>query len=67
MNWRFRFRVRQYVKNSLWLVPLVAGLGGLVLAELAYWIEGTSDVPFLQYSPETATAVVSATIARWSR
>ena len=40
-----------------------AGLGGLVLAELAYWLEGSSDLPFLQYSPETATAVVSATIA----
>jgi uncharacterized membrane protein len=63
MSWRTGFRIRQYVKNSLWLAPLVAGLGGLVLAELAYWLEGTSDVPFLQYSPETATAVVSATIA----
>lgn len=63
MNWRTRFRARQYVKSSLWVAPLVAGLGGLVLAELAYWLEGSSDVPFLQYSPETATAVVSATIA----
>jgi uncharacterized membrane protein len=63
MSWRARFRARQYVKNSLWVAPLVAGLGGLVLAELAYWLEGTGDVPFLQYSPETATAVVSATIA----
>jgi uncharacterized membrane protein len=63
MSWEIGFRARQYVKGSLWLLPLIAGLGGLVLAELAYWIEGTSDVPFLQYSPETATAVVSATIA----
>jgi len=63
MSWRTRFRARQYVKSSLWVAPLIAGLGGLVLAELAYWLEGASDVPFLQYSPETATAVVSATIA----
>ena len=63
MSWEIGFRVRQYIKSSLWLLPLIAGLAGLVLAELAYWIEGTSDVPFLQYSPETATAVVSATIA----
>jgi uncharacterized membrane protein len=63
MSWGIAFRARQYVKGSLWLVPLVAGVGGLVLAELAYWFEGTSDVPFLEYSPETATAVVSATIA----
>jgi uncharacterized membrane protein len=63
VSWRVRFRVRQYVKNSLWLAPLAAGLAGLVLAELAYWLDGRSDLPVLQYSPETATAVVSATIA----
>jgi len=63
MSWRTRFRVRQYVKSSLWVAPLLAGLGGLVLAELAYWLDGTSDLAVLQYSPETATAVVSATIA----
>jgi uncharacterized membrane protein len=63
VTWGIAFRARQYVKGSLWLLPLIAGLAGVVLAELAYWLEGTSDVPFLQYSPETATAVVSATIA----
>jgi uncharacterized membrane protein len=63
MSWGIGFRIRQYVKNSLWLAPLMAGLGGLVLAELAYWLDGRSDLPVLQYSPETATAVVSATIA----
>jgi len=63
MSWGSGFRVRQYVKTSLWLAPLIAGLGGLVLAELACWLDGRSDLPVLQYSPETATAVVSATIA----
>ena len=63
MSWGSGFRVRQYVKTSLWLAPLTAGLGGLILAELASWLDGRSDLPVLQYSPETATAVVSATIA----
>ena len=63
MSWRARFRVRQYVKSSLWLAPLIAGLGGLVLAELTYALDMRSDLAVLQYSPETATAVVSATIA----
>jgi uncharacterized membrane protein len=63
MSWRTGFRVRQYVKGSLWVAPLVAGLGGLVLAELTYWFDLQSDLAILQYSPETATAVVSATIA----
>ena len=63
MDWRTRFRARQYVKNSLWLAPLVAGIGGLLLAELVYPLDMQSDLAILQYSPETATAVVSATIA----
>ena len=63
MSWGIGFRVRQYVKSSLWLVPLFAGLAGSSSPSLAYWLDGRSDLPVLQYSPETATAVVSATIA----
>jgi len=63
MSWAVRFRVRQYVKNSLWLMPSIAALVGLVLAELLNWVDSLGDLAILQYSPETATAVVSATIA----
>jgi uncharacterized membrane protein len=63
MSWGLGFRIRQYVKNSLWLLPLIAGGLGLIVAELAYWVDARSDLAVLQYSPETATAVVSATIA----
>jgi uncharacterized membrane protein len=63
MSWRASFRVRQYVKSSLWLAPLFAGLGGFALAELTYVLDARSDLAILQYSPETATAVVSASIA----
>ena len=63
MSWGLGFRIRQYAKSSLWLLPLLAGLAGLILAELAYWLDGGGDLAVLQYSPETATAVVSATIA----
>jgi uncharacterized membrane protein len=63
MSWRARFRARQYVKGSLWVAPLIAGLGGVALAELTYWFDLRTDLAVLQYSPETATAVVSATIA----
>jgi uncharacterized membrane protein len=63
MSWRVRFRVRQWAKNSLWLAPLVAGIAGIVLAEITYALDAL-DSPFgLRYSPETATAVVSASIA----
>jgi uncharacterized membrane protein len=63
VSWRASFRVRQYVKGSLWLAPLFAGIGGVVLAELTYALDMRSDLAVLQYSPETATAAVSATIA----
>ena len=63
MSWGLRFRIRQYVKSSLWLMPLLAGIGGLILAEVTYWLDARGDLAVLQYSPETATAVVSATIA----
>jgi uncharacterized membrane protein len=63
MSWGLRFRIRQYVKNSLWLMPLIAGLVGLILAELTSWVDARADLAVLQYAPETATAVVSATIA----
>ena len=63
MSWEIGFRVRQYIKSSLWLMPLIAGVVGLVLDELIYWLDTRSDLAVLQYSPETATAVVSATIA----
>jgi uncharacterized membrane protein len=63
MSWRVRFRVRQYVKNSLWIAPLVAGLGGLIVAEITYALDMGTDLGLLQYTPETATAVLSASIA----
>jgi uncharacterized membrane protein len=63
MSWRTAFRVRQYAKSSLWVAPLVAGLAGLALAELTYGLDIRTNLAVLQYSPETATAVVSATIA----
>jgi uncharacterized membrane protein len=63
VSWRASFRVRQYVKSSLWLAPLFAGIGGVVLAELTYALDMRGDLAVLRYSPETATAVVSASIA----
>ncbi len=63
MSWGIGFRVRQYLKNSLWVAPLVAGVVGFLLAELTAWLDRQAEFPGLTYSPETATAVVSATIA----
>ena len=60
MSWAARFRFRQFLKNSLWPAPLVAGLAGLALAEVIQWLDSQGDLAVLQYSPETATAVPAA-------
>jgi uncharacterized membrane protein len=63
VSWGIAFRLRQYLKSSLWLVPLMGGLIGLVLAELGLRLDASGDVSTgWSYSPETATAVLSATI-----
>jgi uncharacterized membrane protein len=63
VSWGIAFRLRQYLRSSLWLVPLLGGLIGLVLAELGLRLEAQGGVSAgWRYSPETATAVLSATI-----
>src|SRR5262245_8980701 len=49
MNWLQRYRLRHYVRNSIWVHPMMALVAGLVLARLLGRIEselgwvGTSD------------------------
>ena len=63
MTWGIVFRLRQYIKSSLWLAPLAGGLIGLALAEAGAQLEARQPLPTAwHYSPETATAVLSATI-----
>jgi len=63
MTWGIGFRIRQYVKGSLWLVPLIGGLIGILLAETSLWLDANLGVPTeWQYSAATATAVLSAII-----
>jgi uncharacterized membrane protein len=63
MSWGILFRLRQYIKGSLWLVPFVGGLIGLALAEVGAQLEARGATPAVwHYTPETATAVLSATI-----
>ena len=66
MSWALLFRARQRVKSSLWLVPLLGGIGGVLLGALV----GESDavVPDgWDYSASTAesvlTTIVGSTVA----
>jgi uncharacterized membrane protein len=62
MSWGIVFRAGKWFKGSLWIVPFVGALAGLVLAEVGLRLDAAGVVPAHTYSPETATAILSATI-----
>ena len=63
MRWGLLFRAQQYLKNSLWVVPFLGGVVGVLLAQVGLWLDTLGFLSAWTYSPETATAVVSATIS----
>jgi uncharacterized membrane protein len=68
MSWAKRFRLRQYLRGSLWLLPLVGAVLGSLVAILVGDLETTIQLPEqFTYSESTAsgllTAIVSAMVA----
>ncbi|WCB95187.1 hypothetical protein DSM104299_03930 [Baekduia alba] len=64
MTWGIAFRARQYLKGSLWVVPLVGALCGPLLAQLDLTIEQHITLPqSWVYSESTAATVLSAVVA----
>ncbi|MFI7060797.1 DUF2254 domain-containing protein [Kribbella sp. NPDC050124] len=64
MSWAAGFRTRQFIRQSLWVVPLIGGLVGAVLADVDVWIEGRISMPpEWSYSAGTANSVLSAAAA----
>ncbi|MFI1927692.1 MULTISPECIES: DUF2254 domain-containing protein [unclassified Streptomyces] len=62
-SWATRFRLRQYVKASLWIVPLFGLVLGVALAEAAAAVDGASWLPTSwDYSASTATSVLSSVV-----
>ena len=58
------FRIRQTLKGSLWVLPLVGGLLGLGLSNASVWLEGRSFVPHgWDYSTDTALTVLTTVVA----
>ena len=63
MSWELSFRLRQYLKGSLWVLPLAGAVAGFVLGHLGVWIDKSVDVPsYWQYTASTATTVLAAII-----
>ncbi|MEV5974739.1 DUF2254 domain-containing protein [Streptomyces sp. NPDC051921] len=62
-SWAARFRLRQYVKASLWIVPLIGLVVGVLLAELALAVDNADWQPSgWHYSATTASDVLSAIV-----
>ncbi|MFC9699523.1 DUF2254 domain-containing protein [Streptomyces sp. NPDC056943] len=61
-SWAARFRLRQYVKASLWIVPMFGLVLGALLAELALAADGADWPSGWHYSATTASGVLSAIV-----
>jgi uncharacterized membrane protein len=63
MSWATRFRIRQYVGESLWILPLVAIILGVALGAVDAQVDKSTHLPAAwTYSESTATTVLSAIV-----
>jgi len=63
MSWATRFRIRQFVAESLWVFPLLAIVLGVLLGALAVQVDKSIHLPAAwTYSSSTATTVLSAIV-----
>jgi uncharacterized membrane protein len=63
MTWRRIFRVRLYVRDSLWVMPLTAAIVGVVLGSIDIHLERSEHVsPMFQYSTSTATTLLATLV-----
>jgi len=63
VSWATVFAVRQYVKGSLWVIPLAGALTGALLAQALLWLDSVvTPPPSLQYSATTASGLLTAIV-----
>jgi uncharacterized membrane protein len=61
MAWSTRFRIREYLRESLWVVPFLGAVIGVLAALAVVWVDQHVKVPAQwAYSPSTASTVLSA-------
>jgi len=63
MTWATRFRIREYLRESLWVLPALGAVIGLLGAAALISIDSHVKVPSdWAYSPSTASTVLSAIV-----
>ena len=63
MSWAILFRVREYLKGSLWYGPVVGAILGPLLALLTRQADTSLTVPKVwQYAPSTASTVLTTIV-----
>lgn len=62
MTWLQRYRVRHYVRNSIWLLPVVGMAAGLLVVRALHWLESALGW-VSQFQPEGARAVLGTLAA----
>ena len=63
MAWNVLFRARQYLRGSLWILPVVGGVVGALAAVLVADVGTIFELPEgLRYSAGTAEAVLAAVV-----
>ena len=63
MNWARRFRARQYIRGSLWILPLIGGLLGVALGELDVIVDKSLHLSGeLAYSASTASTLLTTIV-----
>ena len=63
MTWSASFRLRQHLKGSLWLLPLLGGVLGAVLGDAGRLLDRAFEPPsYWEYSASTAVTVLATIV-----
>jgi len=63
MTWATRFRIREYLRESLWVLPALGAVVGILAAAVMISVDSHVSVPAdWSYSPSTASTVLSAIV-----
>jgi uncharacterized membrane protein len=63
MNWSTAFRLREFLRGSLWVLPLAGGLLGVLLGSGMIATDKTLDLPpYWTYTSSTASTLLSAIV-----